>query len=214
MRIQSQSNTNFQAYKIARVSTELKGRGVSDIDICLLTREDRNFLNKLEKKIDYRTLFPKLSLALQRRWQKVLAYCIACAHDPDNRTYVALHDGKPCGIMTYTEDSSFYLEGLCAIPQEKNKKVPFTGDTLLYQLFKDAFAAGASDIKLKAVTDGPFDVVKKYESRGFKKNPASQTYTEMRCNKHKIKEQLEEYPYTLDYTELEPEKINLDDTLD
>lgn len=214
MKIQSQNNVNFQAYKIARVSTELKGRGLSDIDICILTREDRTFLDKLEKKVDYKKLFPKLSEALQRRWQKVLTYCIACAHDPDNKTYVALHDGKPCGIMTYTEGNSFYLEGLCAIPQEKNKKVPFTGDTLLFQLFRDAFNFGASDIKLKAVTDGPFDVVKKYEARGFKKNPASQIYTEMRCNKHKIKEQLEEYPFTLDYTELEPEKIKLDDTLD
>ena len=214
MKINSQNNTNFQAYKIARVTTELKGRDVSDIEIYRLTRDDRTFLNKLEKQIDYTKLFPKLTAALQRRWQKVLTYCIACAHDPDNKSYIALHKGKPCGIMTYTEDSSFYLEGLCAIPQEKNKKVPFTGDTLLYQLFRDAFAYGASDIKLKAVTDGPFDVVKKYESRGFKKNPASVQYTEMRCNKHKIKEQLEEFPFTLEYEELEPENIKLDDTLD
>ncbi len=214
MKIQSQNNINFQAYKIARVTTEIKGRGKSDIDICILTREDRTFLDKLGKKVDYKKLFPKLSEVLQRRWQKVLDYCIACAHDPDNKTYVALHDGKPCGIMTYTEGNSFYLEGLCAIPQEKNKKIPFTGDTLLFQLFKDAPDFGASDIQLKAVTDGPFNVVKKYESRGFKKNPSSVNYTEMRCNKHKIKEQLKEFPFNFDYTPLESEKIKLDDTLD
>ncbi len=43
MKIQSQNNINFQAYKIARVTTEIKGRGKSDIDICILMREDRTF---------------------------------------------------------------------------------------------------------------------------------------------------------------------------
>lgn len=217
MNLQSVNNyksPNFEAYKIARVTASLKNQRTSDIDIFALTRSDKTFLDKLEKQVNYKKLFPKLCESLQKRWQKVFQYCVACAHDPDNRTYVAMHNNKPCGIMVYVPSNSLYLEGLCSIPQEPNKKIPFVGDTLLYQLFTDAKISESAEIRLKAVTDGPFDVVKKYEARGFKKDPTTVPYSEMCCNKYKIKEQLNDNFSHLKYESLDPETAFLDDTVD
>lgn len=216
MNIQVNNNNylNFQAYKIANISTPIRSRAVSDMDIYLLDRSDRSFLNKLEERVNYRNLFPKLTDFLQRRWQKVFKYCIECAHDTDNRTYIAVHNDMPCSIMTYTPGSSFFLEGICSIPQEKNKKVPFAGMALLYQLFKDADEHYASGISLEAITNGPFDVVKKYESIGFTQEDAINSKIKMNCRKYKIKEQLKEFPFLMDYKKLEPEKCSMEQFLD
>lgn len=208
------NNTNFKASKIARISTELKGRGISEIDIYSIDRDDYSFLKKLAKRIDYKKLFPKLTEQLQARWQKVFNYCIECATSPENTTYIAIHNNKPCGILTSYQDRAFSLDGLCTIPQKTNQKVPFVGTSLIFQLFKDAERAGASEINLDAVTDGPFDVVTKYEKLGFKKDPTSVQYAKMRCNKHKIKEQLRELPFKHTYTKLDGERVYLEDFLD
>lgn len=216
MNIQSCNNSsiNFQAYKVANISAFVKNRTVSSMDIYALDRSDRAFLNKLKAKVQYNKLFPKLTEFLQRRWQKVFDYCIACAHDPNNRTYVAMQDDKPCAIMTYTPNSTFFLEGICSIPHSANKKVPFAGSALLYQLFKDAEKDGVSGISLEAVTNGPFDVISKYESIGFTQEKAANSKVTMNCRKYKIKEQLKEFPFLFEYTPLKKEIVSLDEFLD
>lgn len=215
MNIQAYNNSlNFQAHKVANISAVVKNRTVSDMDIYLLERSDRVFLDKLQEKIDYRKLFPKLTEFLQHRWQKVFNYCIDSAQDSDNRTYVAFQDNKPCAIMTYTPDSSYFLEGICSIPQKQGQKVPFAGMALLYQLFRDANEECASGISLEAVTDGPYDVIKKYESIGFKQEKAVDSKVKMNCRKYKIKEQLKEFPYLFNYTKTSSENISLKEFLD
>ncbi len=208
------NSLNFQAYKVANISATAKGRTISDMEIYLLERSDRVFLDKLKQKTKYKSLFPKLTEFLQRRWQKVFDYCIACAHDSDNRTYVAFQDKKPCAIMTYTPDSSFFLEGICSIPQSPNKKVPFAGSALLYQLYKDAERDEVSGIRLEGVTNGPFDVIKKYESIGFTQEKAADSKVKMNCRKYRIKEQLKEFPFQMEYKPLEKEIVNLEQFID
>lgn len=216
MNIQSTNNNslNFQAYKVANIKASAKNRLVSDFDIFQLERSDRVFLDKLQAKTKYKNLFPKLTDFLQRRWQKVFDYCIACAHDPDNRTYVAMQNGKPCSIMTYTPESPYFLEGICSIPNEPNKKVPFAGSALLYQLFKDAVENNASGISLEAVTNGPYDVISKYESVGFTQEKDVDSRIKMNCRKYKVKEQLKEFQFQMEYTPLKSEHVSLEEYLD
>ena len=166
------------------------------------------------KKVDFNKLCPQLTKVLQDRWQKVFKYCIAMAQDFDHTSYIAVSDNKPCGILTFVEDQNFLLDGICAVPNELGKKINLVGKTLFYQIFKDANDAEAKAIDLKAINDGPFDVVDKYEKLGFKREYGmDDEYTNMRCNKHKIATQLRELPFEIDYYETEPEKFNLNELL-
>lgn len=211
MKIHPQNNINpqFKAHKIAQIRASINKNQFSDIDIYSIHKNDFPCLKKLENSIDFKTLFPSLTKNLQERWKRVLSYCIDCAEDIENRTFLAVKENKPCGILTFTEGRSFHLDGLCSIPQETDKKVPFVGLSLMYQLFKNAQAYKCSEIKLEAVTDGPFDVVQKYEKLGFKKDITTYPYTEMRCNKYQIKEQLKNFQEKLEYIPQEAERVSL-----
>lgn len=204
----------FKAYKIAQVKANINKNQVSEIDILSIHRNDLPFIKKLEK-LDFSSLFPDLAENLQQRWKKILDYCIMQSHNIDNQTFLAVCNNKPCGIITFQEGKAFQLDGICSLPQAPNKKVPFVGNTLFFQLFKSAQNFGADKINLDAVTDGPFDVVKKYEELGFKKDITSYPYTKMQCNKYQIKEQLKNLSQRLSYIELkQPEKISLETIID
>lgn len=207
-------NQSFKAVRVANTQNFLHGVG-TDIELYKLGREDKRFLQEWLKKVDFKKLCPKLSQVLQERWQKVFAYCVAMAQDFDHTSYVAVSDNKPCGILTFIKDRSFYLDGICAVPTEVGQKVNLTGKTLFYQIFKDAQEDDAKEIVLKAINDGPFDVVDKYEKLGFKREySADDEYTVMHCNKHKIATQLRELPFEIDYYEADTEKVNLNEFLD
>lgn len=203
----------FKATKVANTVNTL-GYFQTEIQLYKIGREDKSFLEKLQDKINFKELCPTLSEDLQKRWQKVFNYCIARAQENSNTTYIALNNEKPCGILTYKlNGNKIDFEGICSIPHDK-KKVPYTGQTLMYQLFKDADASKVKSIELRAVTDGPFNVVTKYEKRGFKADPASGYYTNMRCNKYNIPEQLKNFQAEIAYYPTEPEKVLLDKYLD
>ncbi len=204
---------NFKATRVATTSNVLNNFQ-TEIQIFKIGHEDKTFLQKLKDKINYQELCPKLSADLQKRWQRVFNYCISKASELGNTTYLAFHKDMPCGILTYGCDGNKILfDGVCSIPQG-NKKVPFTGQTLIYQLFKDASDKKAKTIELKAVTDGPFDVVSKYEELGFKADPTSGYYTNMRCNKYNISEQLKIFQSGIIYQNCNPQKINLEPYID
>lgn len=207
--IQTNKNLNFKALKIAETRNFLGNKAVQ-IDLYRLGREDRLFLRKWAEKTDFFQLFPKLDLLALDRWENIFKYCITSAFESENTSYIAMHNNKPCGILTYLKaGNSFYLDGICSIPIEINRKVKNVGKTLFYQIFKDAQEAGARDITLDAVKNGPFNVIEKYEKLKFKKDPTTHPYTKMVCNKHKIAEQLKEFPYEIDYNEIKPFKTDL-----
>lgn len=210
-----QKYPQFKATKIAHTRNNI-GKITTSIEIYKLGREDHNFLNKLAKKINFNELFPKLDTYSIERWKHILEYCIKTALNPDNQTFLAVSDNKPCGILSYSNDrNSLYLDGICSIPIEKNKKVNFVGKTLFLQIFKDAKEKNCKSIILDAVNNGPFNVVKKYENLGFKKDRTTFPYTKMVCNKHKIAEQLKELPFIIDYIpHKEEEIVNLNKILD
>ncbi len=217
MKITNSTNYNLTSFKATKVATtqNLIGEVTTEIELYKLGREDKRFLQEWLKKVDFKKLCPNLSEVLQKRWQKVFNYCISQAEDIDHTSYVAISENKPCGILTFVEDNTYFLDGICSVPNEFGKKVNLVGKTLFYQVFKDAKADDAKGIDLKAINDGPFDVVGKYEKLGFKREHCpNDEYTKMHCNKHKIATQLHELPYEIDYVESEPEKVNLNNFLD
>lgn len=213
----SHYDTNFKAVKVA-TTQNIVGRTCTSIDLYRLDKRDRNFLNKLAKSNAIMKYFKKLDTLSLERWQHILEYCINTAKDSIgdfNTTYIAVNDNKPCGILTYTDnDSEFYLDGICSIPTEENHKVPFVGQTLFLQFFKDFDAAKTKKATLSAVNDGPFNVVNKYKKLGFVKDLTTFPYSKMMCNKYKAKEQLNTLSKTIEYTPCEEEKVNLESFLD
>ena len=217
MNISNQNNyrPNFKAIKVA-TTQNIIGKKATNIDLYRIQKEDRDFLLNLKNKIDYKNFFPKLHTLAIDKWKHILDYCVNCAVTPEHTTYVAINDGKPSGIISYTYDrSGIYLSGVCSIPTEIEKKVQYGGQTMFLQLFKDALDGDVKNISLSAINNGPFNVVNKYEKLGFKQEYCpSDEYTKMHCNKHKIATQLRELPFEIDYIETEPEKVNLNYFLD
>ena len=198
-------NTNFKAVKVATTRTFMRDLPVN-IDLYRLGREDELFIEKLPRKIDFKKMFPKIKEEWQKRWDQVYAYCLDKAELRGNTTYVAVHDNKICGIMTYHNDiPPLYLDGVCTIPVEPDKKVPFCGQTLMYQLFRDAKHFKSKGIVLDGVTDGPFNVIKLYERLGFRKDFSDRAdgYVPMSCTIQKMYEQLEKFKKFIDYTPIE-----------
>ena len=213
------NNTNythqtFGARFVAKTKNMLGGKEVN-IDLFKLGYEDRNFLNNWLKSIDFSKLYPKLNQLALERWSNILKYCITGTLNNKNISYLAVCDNKPCGIVTYTpEDNGVYVDGICSVPIESNKKVKFVGKTLFYQVFIDANNAKSKEISLDAVNNGPFNVVDKYETLGFKKDPTTQPYTKMICNKYKIADQLQNFSRDIFYESSNNVKVDLNQFLD
>ena len=207
--------TNFKATKVATAYNYAHGN--TAIDIFKMSQSDKVFLEKLSKKVSIKESCPKLLQSVQERWQKVFDYCIQEAKEPDNCTYLAVSEGRPCGILTYHEESSKnnYLDGVCAIPDSKGKKIPLTGRSLLYQLFKDS--SGQKEKKgiiLDAIHDGPIDVVQMYEGLNFTPIAANDKYTIMSCNKFKVAKEIDNFKRNIEYHDDYVEHVNLEEILD
>lgn len=219
MQINQSNNylTNFKAFKVATTQNTV-GKVVTNIDLYQLEKSDKKFLSSLKTKIDIKKLFPKLDTLALDRWQHLFEYCINTfvdSFDDVNTTYLAVKGNKPCGILTYTDKGSeYYLDGICSIPIEVNKKENFVGQTLFLQFFKDFQHNNIKKATLSAVNDGPFNVVDKYKKLGFVKDMTTYPYSKMACNKYKVKEQIGNLSEVIKYSEVNPEKVNLADILD
>ena len=208
---------NFRAIKVATTQNTV-GKFVTKIDLYKLQKEDKKILESLKSKIDIKKLFPKLDTLALERWQHLFKYCInnfIDSFDDYNTTYLAVKDNKPCGILTYSDKGSeYYLDGICSIPTDTNKKENYVGQTLFLQFFRDLQKENIKKATLSAVNDGPFDVVTKYKKLGFVKDVTTYPYSKMVCNKYKAKEQVKVLSDSIKYTEVTPQKVNLSDILD
>ncbi len=204
MKVDFQNNRFSPSYRAIRIA---RTKGLADIslkevELYRLYRGDRPFLQKLAESVSYKKLMPALSRDLQDRWQKILNYCITRAFREDNSSYIFTSSDKICGIMTYHNDYNVInLDGVCSIPIDKNERVKRLRKTMFYQLFKDANESNMKGVHLDAITDGPFDLIAKYEELGFREDKKPSKYISMFCNKHKIAEQLRELPFEIEYIE-------------
>lgn len=206
---QYSQNPNFKAIKIAQTQNCVR-ENITNIDIFKLTKEDNSFLEKL-KETSIKKLCPNLKEDIQERWQKVLNYCLEVSKRIYNTTYVAVSENNVCGIMVIDKDyrKHVILDGICAIPNKNGEKTNLAGQTLLYQLFKSS-SKEDKGIQLDAIHNGPVDVVKKYKNLGFIINSETANYTEMSCNKHKVREQLNNFEKQINYTPIQEEHVNLE----
>ena len=177
---------------------------------------DKKYIKNLSEKIKIKELMPNLGKDESDRWQEMLEYAVDNAQYPENITYLETHNNKPCGIITFrTENKTTFLDCICTFPTEIGKKVSLAGKTLFYQMFKDIQNIRNSRLELEAITNGPIDVVSKYEDLGFKKTSrVFPTKVVMEINSSKIKETLRKLTELVDYKPVTPEKINLNNTLD
>ncbi len=207
----SYNNKNFKALKIAKTSN-FSHNCATNIDLYKILKDDTFFLEKLEQKIKFKELFPKLDSYSLERWENIFRYCVDRAKKNENFSYVAICDNKPCGILTaIKQGNNLYLDGICSIPVEINKKVNNLGKTLFLQFFKDVKAQDCKSASLSAVNNGPFNVVKKYEKLGFIKDPCSYPYSKMVCNKFKIEQQTKQLEKEIRYKECAQEKFDLNE---
>ena len=167
MHLNSINNNYFPQFKAIKVATTRNMvRNFDAIDIYKLNPKiDNTFLSKWKEKVDIRTLFTKLPEFDKARWQQVLDYSINSAADIAYTAYVAVSNNKPCGIISYLHNNknNIFIDGICSVPVNTNKKVPFVGTTLIYQAFKDAKEKNSEEIILDAVNNGPFNIIEKYK---------------------------------------------------
>ena len=199
--ISQNTNPNFRAIKVAETYNTVRDI-TTKIDLYKIQPQDWPFLMRLQKLVDYKNLCTKFSKDLVARWQRIFNYCIDGALYNERVSYVAVSEGKVCGIMTYSGGSTMLWDGVCSIPIRENQKVPLVGTTLFYMAFRDAKAADVNKIDLKAVVDGPYDVASKYEKFGFKHMYTGDgQYDEMSCGRHNIKDQLHRLKHKIVYME-------------
>ncbi len=176
---------------------------------------DKKFLKTLQERIDTKELMPNLGKDEYKRWNEMIEYATYNAQFPENTTYLAVCDNKPCGILTWRSDKNAILDCICTWPVEYGKKVKLAGQTLFYQLFKDFLELKCKKLELEAITNGPFNTIEKYEKLGLKKtSKVYPTKTVMETNSNKIKETLYKLDEIIEYEKLEPEKVKLSDELE
>ena len=207
MKIEHTPNqTNFKALHIAKCG---------DLDIYKLCgRNDFNYIKTLPQKIKTETLMPNLTKDEYSRWNEMVQYAVDNALHQENITYIETINNRPCGIITFFPDKITELDCICTWPVEFGKKVKLAGKTLFYQLFKDVQKYKVKKIKLEAITNGPYDTVKKYERLGFKQIDVLPTKVKMETSAPKVKETLEELSQLINYKAVEEESVNLSNILE
>ena len=172
-------------------------------------RSDLNFIKELPQKIKMQELMPNLTKDEYSRWEEMLQYAVDNAHNSGNTTYIEAINNKPCGIITFFLDKTSELDCICTWPVEFGKKVKLAGKTLFYQLFKDFQEIKGKKIKLEAITNGPYNTVKKYETLGFKQTDTLPTKVKMESSAPKVKETMKELENIIEYQPITKKKVDL-----
>lgn len=177
---------------------------------------DKKYLTSLAERIKTGELMPNLSKQEVDRWDEMLKYAVFNAQNLKNITYLETCNNRPCGIITFrTDNKTTFLDCICTFPTQVGERVKLAGKTLFYQIFSDILPIKNGRVELEAITNGPFDVVKKYEDLGFKRTSrVYPTKVVMEMSGFKLKETFNRLRELIDYTPLEPEKVNLSQTLD
>ena len=202
-------NITFTALHVARVKNKIPDLQNICIDIYKTTEEDINFINNLKKSTDLHKLMPEMRFTEADVWQEL--FNIA-ADKAKYNGYVAFHNNKPCGLMKFTpSDSAYYLDIICTIPTDINKKIPNVGKSLMGIMFDEFAKSKAPRIELAAVTNAPFHAVSKYMRLGFKQTGGENGVGAMKLLKDSLPETLKKLKTYIRTEYLKnPKKINLE----
>jgi len=204
MKINNTYNTSFNANLVAQSG---------NIKICKLnSSNDIRFLKDFCKRTDFHQLMPRLKKNETDRWHEMLEYAVDCAEMPQNTTYIEILNNKICGIVTCFQNQTTIVDCICTIPVNIGQKVKLAGKILFYQIFKDFIEYGGSRMKLKAITNGPYNTKEKYKELGFKETSnVTKTTVEMAANQYMIKNAMKILKKIIPYKPVPQEKINLSD---
>ena len=203
MKIENTSySPNFRALHIANCDKIKLYKVANNADV--------KALKSLPDRIDMEKLLPGLSKTQYERWHEMLEYAIDMMQNPGNTTYIEAINNKICGIVTFFPNKTTVIDCICTWPAQIGQKVKMGGKSLFYQVFRDFERSNGTRIKLDAITDGPFNTIKKYEPLGFKRtSTVHPTKIELEANRYKVKEVLPELEELVHYTETKPENIDM-----
>ena len=207
--VNSYNSLNFRAQKIAKAKNCYKGL-TTHIDIYRLNESDNNFLKKLLDSIDLKRLLPDISNDKLKLYQDVFRAGIFNAMDSMNTAYIAMSNNTPCALLALQPGKTTNFLDLVSIPIDKNKKVNWASQTLLYQAFLDSKNANSNTIKLEAVKDSFGNPVKKYKEWGLEAISEGDKYVEMHCNRPNITRQLERFSEKIGYKKVKQKNINIE----
>ena len=141
----------------------------TEIDIYRITAKDRPFLNNLVQIADPARLMPKDAQKPGfERWKEMLFYAAENAFSQEFRSYLAVFQNKPCGIINFkTVNKNTHIESICTWPVKINEKVKFAGKSLLNQALKFHETSGSEKITIDAITNGNPHLPEKYMELGF-----------------------------------------------
>ena len=199
---------NFKAHKIAHAKSSINGV-TANFEIYRLQKRDRAFLRKLLETISIRTLMPNISSQAAETWQNILQNGIFNAMSPLNRSFLAISENKPCGIITYRKGQTTNLIDLCSIPIETNKKALLCGKTMILHFLQDIQKSHSKNIKLEAVKSSHGNPAALYESLGFETIDIGNRYIEMACSRDNINKQATKLKKNIQITKCKPEKTDL-----
>ena len=189
MKIITNYNQNFEAKKVA-VTRNIYKNKATNIELYELSKQDTSFLNKLHQ-VNIADLMPNLDKNTILNWQDMINFTINSAKDSQLKKFVAISNGKPCGIITaQTDNKILNIVGIATIPTGVNKKENYVATTLLFHIFKLANKLKTKLITLEAIKYSPFNLLNKYTKRGFAVKDVGNRYITMTCDRKMFQKQI------------------------
>lgn len=187
--------------KVQQISTNFKGIPISKVKINAseskyvlyeLENGDEEFLKKLYKKTNLKTLMPNLrDEEGYETWDWVLKNAINSFGTKNSKTLLETCNNKPCGIMNYKDiDDKYYLKFITTFPIQQNKRLPFAGQVLINELFRRFIDTKNNIIELTALRYSPFSPISKYMQLGFKMYGGTGFSEVMKINRENVEKTL------------------------
>lgn len=209
------NDPSFKGRKIAVAKPIVDGIA-KEIEIYSVGKKDAGVIQAAIEKLNLRELLPNHANHPNFNvWEGLLNLAAEdIGQFSKQRTYLAVADKKPCGIITANSSKSEGTLGILAsIPVAVNEKVKGAGSSLMTAFLDMAKGKKLKKVKLEPIINGPTDAVSFYERHNFKfTDPYAST---MQATRFDINKTLEQNIQDLNYKKLrnQPE-INLGNYLD
>lgn len=211
--LQNQLKPTFRGIPVAKARALCEDLG-SDLVVYELGQKDRHFLKRLNESIDMKKLMPELAKEKYDsfyRWQEMLEIATREATNPNKKSFLAVFENKPCGLITFEpQKSKNKIDCIVKWPVEAGKNLKITGKLLFNQLFKFHQETKAKKLSLEAIINGPVDTEKVYSKIGFKRIGTHDNKIDMEITVDGVKNAMKKLQEYFDY---KPIKNGTDENL-
>lgn len=152
IKLKQNTTQSFQARKIAQAIVKNTNQ---KIELYSLEASDKAFAQKFYQNLNLISLYPKLpSYDGFEAWDNIIHNGIKKIGTND--VILAIHNKKPCGIMSfYEKDKQVNLTDLAKWRQEPNKDIFHVGKVLMHHLFDITHKNDHWNISLYPTTSTP-----------------------------------------------------------